>query len=66
MYKRQGEVGARGAVLAAAERYGVPLDAAAWTRPTEIVEPDAGRAAVYAKGYEDHLARLAVARGRER
>ncbi|MCX4811094.1 carbohydrate kinase [Streptomyces sp. NBC_01239] len=62
----EGEVGARGAVLAAAERYGVPLDAAAWTRPTEIVEPDAGRAAVYAKGYEDHLARLAVARGRER
>ncbi|MER7926934.1 MULTISPECIES: FGGY-family carbohydrate kinase [unclassified Streptomyces] len=62
----EGEVGARGAVLAAAERYGVPLDAAAWTRPTEIVEPDAGRAAACAKGYEDHLARLAVARGRER
>ncbi|MFF6985831.1 FGGY family carbohydrate kinase [Streptomyces sp. NPDC010273] len=62
----EGEVGARGAVLAAAERYGVPLDTAAWTRPTEIVEPDPGRAATYAKGYEDHLARLAVARGRER
>ncbi len=62
----EGEVGARGAVLAAAERYGVPLDAAAWTRPTEIVEPDPGRAATYAKGYEDHLARLAQARGRER
>jgi len=62
----EGEVGARGAVLAAAERYGVPLDAAAWTRPTEVVEPDAGRAAYYTKGYEDHLARLAVARGRQR
>ncbi|MEV0734606.1 FGGY-family carbohydrate kinase [Streptomyces sp. NPDC050549] len=62
----EGEVGARGAVLAAAERYGVPLDAAAWTRPTEVVEPDAGRAAYYTKGYEDHLARLKVARGRER
>lgn len=60
----EGEVGARGAVLAAAERYGVPLDAGVWTRPTEIVEPDAGRAAYYAKGFEEHLARLAVARGR--
>ncbi|MFJ6898340.1 FGGY family carbohydrate kinase [Streptomyces hokutonensis] len=62
----EGEVGARGAVLAAAERYGVPLDAAVWTRPTEVVEPDAGRAAYYTKGYEDHLARLKTARGRER
>jgi sugar (pentulose or hexulose) kinase len=62
----EGEVGARGAVLAAAERYGVALDAGAWTRPTEVVEPDAGRVAYYVKGYEDHLARLAVARGRER
>ncbi|MFJ9374010.1 FGGY family carbohydrate kinase [Streptomyces sp. NPDC101455] len=62
----EGEVGARGAVLAAAERYGVPLDAAAWTRPTEIVEPDAGRAAFYAKGFENHLARLTTARHRSR
>jgi erythritol kinase (D-erythritol 1-phosphate-forming) len=30
------------------------------------VEPDAGRAAFYAKGYEGHLARLAEARGRAR
>jgi xylulokinase/erythritol kinase len=35
----EGEVGARGAVLAAAERYGVPLDARVWTRL------DAGRRA---------------------
>ncbi|WP_327404064.1 carbohydrate kinase [Streptomyces sp. NBC_01288] len=62
----EGEVGARGAVLAAAERYGVPLDAGVWTRPTEVVEPDAGRAAFYAKGFEDHLARLAAARHRSR
>ncbi|WP_405972069.1 carbohydrate kinase [Streptomyces sp. NBC_00988] len=62
----EGEVGARGAVLAAAERYGVPLDAGVWTRPTEIVEPDAGRAAFYAKGFEDHLARLTAARHRSR
>ncbi|WP_030934470.1 FGGY-family carbohydrate kinase [Streptomyces sp. NRRL S-646] len=62
----EGEVGARGAVLAAAERYGVALDAAAWTEPTAVVEPDAGRAAFYAKAYGDHLARLAEARGRAR
>lgn len=62
----EGEVGARGAVLAAAERYGVPLDTTAWTRPTEVVEPDAGRTTYYTKGYEDHLARLRTARGRSR
>ncbi|MEV6948515.1 FGGY-family carbohydrate kinase [Streptomyces sp. NPDC051172] len=62
----EGEVGARGAVLAAAERYGIALDATAWTEPTAVVEPDAGRAAYYAKAYEDHLARLAQARGRAR
>lgn len=62
----EGEVGARGAVLAAAERYGIALDTATWTRPTAVVEPDAGRAAYYAKGYADHLARLAVARDRAR
>lgn len=62
----EGEVGARGAVLAAAERYGVGLDAAAWTKPTAVVEPDAGRAAFYTKGYEEHLARLTQARDRAR
>ncbi|MFI9171271.1 FGGY family carbohydrate kinase [Streptomyces lincolnensis] len=62
----EGEVGARGAVLAAAERYGVALDAAEWTRPTAVVEPDPGRAAYYAKGYQDHLARLQEARDRAR
>ncbi|CAL9571922.1 Erythritol kinase [Streptomyces sp. enrichment culture] len=60
----EGEVGARGAVLAAAERFGVELDAGAWTRPTAVVEPDADRAAYYAKGYEEHLARLTEARAR--
>ncbi|MFF5492300.1 FGGY family carbohydrate kinase [Streptomyces aquilus] len=60
----EGEVGARGAVLAAAQRYGVALDAAAWTRATAVVEPDPGRAAYYAKGYEDHLRRLDAALAR--
>ncbi|GAA2271907.1 FGGY-family carbohydrate kinase [Streptomyces hawaiiensis] len=62
----EGEVGARGAVLAAAERYGVPLDAEAWTQPTAVVEPDPERAAFYARGYEEHLDRLAGARARAR
>jgi erythritol kinase (D-erythritol 1-phosphate-forming) len=62
----EGEVGARGAVLAAAERFGVALDTEAWTRPTAVVEPDAGRAAYHARGYEQHLARLAAARSRAR
>ncbi|MFD8044464.1 FGGY family carbohydrate kinase [Streptomyces chartreusis] len=62
----EGEVGARGAVLAAAERYGEALDAGAWTRPTTVVEPDAARAAYYAREYEEHLTRLSEARGRAR
>ncbi|MEV5320470.1 FGGY-family carbohydrate kinase [Streptomyces sp. NPDC052687] len=62
----EGEVGARGAVLAAARRYGVRLDAGAWTRPAAVVEPDPDRAAYYAKGYEEHLARLTEARARAR
>ncbi|WP_369246606.1 FGGY family carbohydrate kinase [Streptomyces sp. R41] len=60
----EGEVGARGAVLAAAARYGVALDTAAWTRPTAVVQPDPARAAYYAKAYEDHLAHLTEARRR--
>ncbi|MFJ9536217.1 FGGY family carbohydrate kinase [Streptomyces sp. NPDC101225] len=62
----EGEVGARGAVLAAAQRYGVRLDARAWTRPTAVVDPDPTRAAYYTKAYENHLSRLAEARGRTR
>ncbi|MER6343042.1 FGGY family carbohydrate kinase [Streptomyces sp. NPDC001595] len=62
----EGEVGARGAVLAAAGRFGVALDAAAWSEPTAVVEPDPERAAFYAKGYEEHLTRLAEARARAR
>ncbi|KKD06585.1 FGGY-family carbohydrate kinase [Streptomyces sp. WM6386] len=60
----EGEVGARGAVLAAAERYGIPLDAETWTRPTAVVEPDGRRASYYAKGYAEHLNRLAEVRFR--
>ncbi|MFC8360526.1 FGGY family carbohydrate kinase [Streptomyces griseorubiginosus] len=60
----EGEVGARGAVLAAAERFGVSLDAGVWTEPTAVVEPDPGRSAYYSAGFQEHLGRLDVARGR--
>ncbi|MFD5894107.1 FGGY family carbohydrate kinase [Streptomyces sp. NPDC060366] len=60
----EGEVGARGAVLASAARHGVPLDVAAWTSPTAVVTPDPVRAAYYTKGYDDHLTRLGTARAR--
>lgn len=62
----EGEVGARGAVLASAHRHGVALDTAAWTAPSGTVVPDEGRAAAYTKAYEDHLDRLAAARERAR
>jgi xylulokinase len=62
----EGEVGARGAVLAAAQRFGVELDTAVWTAPTTVVAPDPERAAFYAKAYEDHLGRLTEARTRAR
>ncbi|GLF93684.1 FGGY-family carbohydrate kinase [Streptomyces yaizuensis] len=62
----EGEVGARGAVLASAARQGVALDVAAWTAPTAVVEPDPARAEFYTKAYDDHLQRLAAARDRAR
>ncbi|MFI1012978.1 FGGY family carbohydrate kinase [Streptomyces sp. NPDC020965] len=60
----EGEVGARGAVLAAAERYGVALDTAVWTAPTAVVEPDPARAEFYTAAYDDHRERLTGARAR--
>ncbi|MEJ8635031.1 FGGY-family carbohydrate kinase [Streptomyces sp. MS2.AVA.5] len=62
----EGEVGARGAVLASAERHGVELDTAAWTAPTAVVEPDPERSEFYAQAYEEHLERLAGSRARAR
>ncbi|GAA2073921.1 FGGY-family carbohydrate kinase [Actinomadura alba] len=59
-----GEVGARGAVLAAARRFGTGLDAGEWTRPAGVREPDPSRAAYYADGYAGYLRRLTAARQR--
>lgn len=60
------EAGARGAVLAAAERYGTGLDVPAWTHPAGVQEPDPARSAYYADGYADYLARVSAARRRWR
>jgi erythritol kinase len=60
------EAGARGAVLAAAERFGIGLDVTAWTRPAGVREPDPDRAAYYAEGYADYLDRVSAARLRWR
>ncbi|WP_406000860.1 FGGY family carbohydrate kinase [Streptomyces sp. NBC_00829] len=62
----EGEVGARGAVLASAARHGVELDTALWTAPTEVVAPDPARSAFYTQAYEEHLDRLAASRVRAR
>ncbi|MER6910833.1 FGGY-family carbohydrate kinase [Streptomyces sp. NPDC000594] len=62
----EGEVGARGAVLASARRHDRELDVAAWTAPTAVVEPDPARAAFYTGAYTDHLERLTAARERAR
>jgi erythritol kinase len=52
---RTPEVGARGAVLAAAAARGEELDVAAWTAPEDVVEPDPGRREPYAEGYARYL-----------
>ncbi|GAA2455152.1 FGGY-family carbohydrate kinase [Actinomadura vinacea] len=54
------EAGARGAVLAG----GHGLDAAAWTRPASVREPDAGRAAAYDEEYRAYRERVDTARER--
>lgn len=59
---RTPEVGARGAVLAAAAARGEELDVHAWTAAQDVVEPDAGRQERYAHGYERYLAQGLAAR----
>jgi xylulokinase/erythritol kinase len=59
---RTPEVGARGAVLAAAAARGEPLDAQRWTAPEDVVEPDPALAARYAEGYARYLDHVRAAR----
>jgi xylulokinase/erythritol kinase len=59
---RTPEVGARGAVLAAAAARGEDLDTDTWTAPEDVVEPDPAVAARYADGYARYLDHVAAAR----
>jgi erythritol kinase len=59
---RTGEVGARGAVLAAAAATGRSLDAELWTGPLETVHPVAADVQLYHDGYERFGELLAAAR----
>ncbi|HEY8482760.1 MAG TPA: FGGY-family carbohydrate kinase [Spirillospora sp.] len=56
------EAGARGAVLAG----GHGLDAAAWTRPASVRDPDPAAAAFHEEEYRRYLARVEAARERWR
>jgi xylulokinase/erythritol kinase len=59
---RSPEVGARGAVLAAASARGEEIDVAAWTAPGSVVEPRQGLRDSYDEGYHRYLEHLRAAR----
>jgi erythritol kinase (D-erythritol 1-phosphate-forming) len=59
---RTPEVGARGAVLAAAAARGEELDVATWTAPEDVVEPDPAMQARYTDGYARYLDHVRAAR----
>ncbi len=59
---KEGEVGARGAVLAAADALGTPLDAELWTGPHQVVEPRPAEVKLYEDRYERFLRHLDSAR----
>lgn len=56
-------VGARGAVLVAAEALGEPFDAAEWARHSRTVDVVPENSEFYQQGYADYQASLAAARG---
>ncbi len=56
------EVGARGAVLCAAERLGLPIESGDWTAPAGTCEPTPHLAAIYDEGYAEYRRRLESAR----
>jgi xylulokinase/erythritol kinase len=59
---RTPEVGARGAVLAAAATRGEELDLATWTAAEDVVEPDPGLQGRYTDGYARYLDHVRAAR----
>ncbi|WP_020669793.1 FGGY-family carbohydrate kinase [Amycolatopsis nigrescens] len=56
-------VGARGAVIVAAESLGVPVDVELWAANSRTVEYRPGDAEFYQQGYADYQASLSAARG---
>jgi sugar (pentulose or hexulose) kinase len=56
------EVGARGAVIAALQATGRPVDVAAWTAPERVVEPEPTAVKFYDEGYQVYLRRQSSAR----
>lgn len=59
---RNPEVGARGAVLAAAAVLGEEIDVAGWTAPQGMIEPEPARRERYEEGYRRYRAHLDAAR----
>jgi erythritol kinase len=56
------EVGARGAVIAALQATGRPVDVATWTAPERVIEPEPLAVTFYDEGYQDYLRRQSSAR----
>ena len=59
---RAGEVGARGAVLAASDALDLGLDRAEWTAPSAVIEPDPAAVEVYEEGFRRYLSHQVLAR----
>lgn len=56
-------VGARGAVVTAAEALGTPVDRERWAATTRVVDHEPANREVYEQGYADYQAALGAARG---
>jgi sugar (pentulose or hexulose) kinase len=61
---RTPEVGARGAVLAALQAIGRPVDMDRWTAPESVIDPDPSTVDFYTGAYADYLVRQQSARAR--
>lgn len=59
---RTPEVGARGAVVAALQATGRPVDVDRWTAPESVIDPDPSTVDFYTEGYADYLVRQRSAR----
>ena len=60
---RQPETGARGAVIAALQPAGMPVDLESWTRPDGEILPNSCASELYERGYRSYLDQIERARG---